>query len=222
MGETGGGHITTSGGAKQYHFEKVKEFVYLGTTITATFNQEAEIQARIQCGNKSASALHKVLTSNHLSNNAKLRVYKTVIRPAVLYASETWTLTQKLQNMLCTWERKIVRRILGGIQENGTWRRRTNREVLDSLKGKDIAGAVKSQRIRWLGHVQRMPDSRTPKKMMYARLLDTRRQGRPKIKWIEQVKDDLRKLQVKRWWQKVRNREEWRKITYQATGLNGL
>ncbi|MDI5838386.1 hypothetical protein, partial [Shewanella xiamenensis] len=65
---------------------------------------EAKIQARITKGNKSAGGLQKILWSKNISRNAKKRIYKSVIRPTVMYASETWTLKNKNEEMLKVWE----------------------------------------------------------------------------------------------------------------------
>ncbi|GFU92235.1 uncharacterized protein TNCV_1509601 [Trichonephila clavipes] len=57
------------------------------------------------------------------------------------------------------YERKILRFIFGGIQENGTWRRRSNLELYRSYKESDTVNFFKIQQIKWAGHVIRMKDS---------------------------------------------------------------
>jgi hypothetical protein len=49
----------------------------------------------------------------------KINLYKTIIRPAVSYGAETWTLTNKNEEMLMTWERKILRKMYRPTKENG-------------------------------------------------------------------------------------------------------
>ncbi|GFV78275.1 uncharacterized protein TNCV_94351 [Trichonephila clavipes] len=87
------------------------------------------------------------------------------------------------------YERKILRFIFGGIQKNGTWRRRSNSELSESYNESDIVNFIKLRRIKWSGHVVRMNEDRTTKKVFNAQPIDTRRKGRPSLRWI----DDLEK-----------------------------
>ncbi len=48
-----------------------------------------------------------------------MRLYKTIIRPVVTYGSETWTMSNKDKNNLLTFERKVIRKIIGPVQVNG-------------------------------------------------------------------------------------------------------
>jgi hypothetical protein len=63
------------------------------------------------------------------------------------------------------------------VKENTVWRIRYNEELNTLLKGEDIVTFMKSQRIRWLGHVERMEDNAMPKRMLKGRLYSKRRKG---------------------------------------------
>jgi hypothetical protein len=65
------------------------------------------------------------------------------------------------------------------VKENELWTIRPNDELEDIIKGENIVRFIKSQRIRWIGHIERMQDTAIPKKM-YGKLYATRRRGRPK------------------------------------------
>ncbi|CAG9118642.1 unnamed protein product [Plutella xylostella] len=107
------------------------------------------------------AALHKVLVSKLLSRKTKIRIYKTVIRPILMYGSEAWTLTLKEENKLLVAERKVMRKMLGPTRrEDGSWRVRKNQEMEDLISEPNIIGQIKSQRLRWLGHLQRMGEDR--------------------------------------------------------------
>jgi len=71
------------------------------------------------------------------------------------------TIIQKLLD----FERKILRRIFGPTKENQICRVKTNEEVDKVVKHKNIINHIKTQRLSWFGHVQRMPDTRTVKKI---------------------------------------------------------
>jgi hypothetical protein len=66
--------------------------------------------------------------------------------------------------------------------ENNVSRIRYNEELNTLLKGEDIVKFIKSQRIRWLGQVDRMEDNAMPKRMLKRRLYSKRRKGRPRMR----------------------------------------
>jgi hypothetical protein len=116
------------------------------------------------------------------------------------------------------FERKIIRRIYGPVKENNVWRIRYNEELNTLLKGEDIVKFMKSQRIRWLGHVERMEE----KRMLKGRLYSKRRKGRPRMRWLDDVESDLKKMEVKGWKEKMRDREQWRLVVEEAKAHPGL
>ena len=134
----------------------------------------------------------------------------------MIYGAETWTLTNKIEKMLMTWERKILRKIYGPTKENGQWRIKTNLELATKYKSHDIVAVIKIRRLEWIGHVIRMNETRSVKKIFEGKLDGRRGRGRPRLRWIDDVEDDLRKLGVKRWRAKALDREEWASIIREA------
>jgi hypothetical protein len=92
--------------------DSVKHLTYLGTMITGNCNEMEEIQSRICTAKKSYYALLSTLKSKHTHRFTKIRLYKTVIRPVLTYGSETWVMTKKTENIINSYERKILRKIL--------------------------------------------------------------------------------------------------------------
>ena len=122
-----------------------------------------------------------------------------------------------------TLERKILRKIYGPTKENGQWRMKTNEELRTKYKSQDIVTIIKIRRLEWLGHVSRMNETRSVKKIFEGKLEGRRGRGRPRCRWINDVEDNLRKLSVKRWRMKALNREEWASIVREAKAtLKGL
>ncbi|KAJ4438657.1 hypothetical protein ANN_14604 [Periplaneta americana] len=81
-------------------FEEVEKFKYLGTTVTNINDTREEIKCRINMGNACYYSVEKLLSSNLLSKNLNVRIYKTVILPFVLYGCETLTLTLREEQRL--------------------------------------------------------------------------------------------------------------------------
>ena len=71
---------------------------------------------------------------------------------------------------------------------------------------------IKFRRLEWLGHVVRMNETRSVKKIFEGKLEGRRGRGRPRLRRINDVEDELRKLGVKRWRTKVLEREEWASV----------
>ncbi|XP_050509456.1 uncharacterized protein LOC126886518 [Diabrotica virgifera virgifera] len=126
------------------------------------------------------------------------------------------------QVMLKVWERKVLRKIFGGKIWNGMWIRRPNVELERMYGEPNIVGIVKSQRLRWLGHIQRMPNTRLPKKILTGGIGGKKKKGRPKTRWKKDVEKDIEELKITNWKNKAANRRDWKGIVNQAMGLLGL
>jgi hypothetical protein len=90
----------------------------------------------------------------------KIRTYKTIILPVVLYGYKTWSLTLREEHRLRVFENRVLRTIFGPKRDEviGGWRKLHNEELhnLYSSPSTSIIRMIKSRRIRWAGHVARM------------------------------------------------------------------
>ena len=94
------------------------------------------------------------------------------------------------ERRLCLFERKVLRCIFGAKQENGIWRKRYNHELYELFKDSDIVNYIKVKRLAWAGHLTRMSNERTLKKIFNTRPEGTRSVGRPKLRWEDGVVQD--------------------------------
>ena len=202
-------------------FERVTDFRYLGSTITEKNDTSYEIKARIAAGNKSYFSSLQMLRSSLLNKESKIKIYKAIIKPVVTYGAETWSLTNNDERLLLIWERKILRKIFGPINDNGAWRIRTNKELQNMYKAPDIIADIKSKRIRWIGHVQRMDSTRACFKIFNGKPEGKRTSGRPKKRYLDGIEEDLKQLEVRGWRRKAADRDEWRTVVEKAKALKG-
>jgi hypothetical protein len=85
-----------------------------------------------------------------------MKMYKMMMRPVVTHSSETWTLAAKDENNLRLFERQVLRKIFGPVNIDNVWRIRNNMKIDNLIEGANIVRFIKAQRIKWLGHIQRM------------------------------------------------------------------
>ncbi|KAJ4429396.1 hypothetical protein ANN_21553 [Periplaneta americana] len=175
-------------------FEGVEKFIYLGATVTNINDTRKEIKHRINMGNACYYSVEKLLSSSLLSKNLKVRIYKTVILPVVLYGCETWTLTLREEHRLRVFENKALRKIFGAKRDEvtGEWRKLHNTELHALYSSPDIIRNIKSRRLRWAGHVARMGESRNAYRLLVGRPEGKRPLERPRRRWEDNIKMDLR------------------------------
>jgi hypothetical protein len=139
------------------YLEQVQSNKYLGSTVNSDNSIEKEIQHRITLGNKAHFANQFFFKSRLVSKQSKLKLYCSIIRPTVTYGCEAWVLKETIKNKLMVFERKVLRRIFGPTKErDGTWRIRTNDELDELIRDKNIINHIKAHRLSWFGHLHRM------------------------------------------------------------------
>jgi hypothetical protein len=131
--------------------------------------------------------------------------------------------TAKDENNLRIFERQILRKIFGTVNIDNIWRIRNNMEIDKLMEGADIVRFIKAQRIKWLGHIQRMDQERPTGELLDWRPMGTRPVGRPRQRWQEDVVEYLKKeLKVKNWKEAAKDRRTWRDLAEKAKTHKGL
>lgn len=96
-------------------------------------------------------------------------------------------------------------------------------DYLYEIIGKeDIIRCIKASRLRWIGHVERMSEDRLQKKVMNSQIIGVRKRERPRKRWLQDVEEDLKKLNVRGWKEKAKDRNDWRRIVNEAKVHVGL
>jgi len=181
---------------KNYKFERVENFKYLGVILNEDNNNQIDLQERINNANKTYLMLQHFFKNKNISKKLKLRLKNTIIDKTLTYTSETSTLTKRDRKQLNIFERKVYRRILGPLYdtEKENWRILTNKEIYARVKKPTIIETIGLNRLRWFGRVQRMEENRIPKRVLYMNLGTTRLRGRPRNSRQDEVREDGRIL----------------------------
>jgi hypothetical protein len=75
---------------------------------------------------------------------------------------------------------------------------------------------IKINRMKCLGHIRRMEESSPCKKLTFSQLEGCRKKGRPKLRWLDDVLQDIKTLKVTAWWKKAQDRDSWKAVIKEA------
>ena len=81
-------------------------------------------------------------------------------------------------------------------KKDGTWRIKTNDELDELIRHKNIINHIQA-RLSWFGHLHRMPEEKMVKEVCKWKAMSIRPQGRPKNRWEDDVRNDMKKLKIK-------------------------
>jgi hypothetical protein len=171
----------------------VEKLKYLGKTLTDHNSMHTEIKSRLNSGNSCYRSVQGLWPSRLLSRNVKVKIYKTIILPVVLYGRETWSLTLREQHRLRVFENMVLRRIFEPKRDEvtGEWRKLHSEEIHILYSSQNIITQIKSRRMRWAGHVARMGDERKVYKVLVGKPKGKRPLGRPRRRWVDGIRLDL-------------------------------
>ena len=134
-------------------------------------------------------------------------VYKTIVRPAMVYGAETWAVKKAHEKKMEVAEMKMLRWTCGVTRLDKI----RNEKIRGSTKVGEISKKVQECRMRWYGHVMRRDVEYVGKRVMGIEVQGSRRRGRPKKRWADCVKDDLREKGLSG--EEVYDRAAWRRLS---------
>jgi hypothetical protein len=156
----------------------------------------------------------------------KVKIYKTIILPVVLYGRETWSLTLREENRLRVFENRVLRRIFGPKRDKvtGEWRKLHTEELHILYRSPNVIRQIKSRRMRWSGHVARMGKDRNVYRALMGKPEGKRPLGRPRRRWEDGIRMDLREIgwESVDWIQLAQDRDRWRALVNTVINLRVL
>ena len=165
---------------------------YLGSMNTSDNTLDAEISHRIASAGFAWHQLKDVWRSKYVARARKVLIFRTVVLAILLYLCEVWPSLQQHLQRLEVFQMNCLRMLCGY-----TWvDHRTNISVRGQCHLPSISGEVRFRRLRWLGHVARMPQDRLPFIVLFGQLPGPGVQGRPRETWKSIVGKDLAELDL--------------------------
>lgn len=220
-------HTSRTVNINNKEFEVVSNFKYLGININERNQIEHEINARLNNANRSFYSMHKILKSKSVTQNTKVKIYRSIIQPVVLYAAETWPLKTNIIQRVQSFENKVLRKIYGPTFDTqlNLWRIKKNRELYALYKHPIISNIIKSKILQWAGHVARADDSSNIKRSLLLEYHEPRAVGRPRKKWEDGVRSIMHSINPERendWQYTATDRFQWRRLVAEAKDPRGL
>ena len=127
----------------------MKKFRYLGSMLAEDGELDAEVDLRIQASWKNWRKLSGVLCDRRLSSRLKGKIFKTVVRPAMTYGTETWAIKKSHERRMDVAEMKMLRWAQGVTR----WDKIRNEEIQKRMKVTEIHRKIQEKRLGWYGHV---------------------------------------------------------------------
>ena len=184
--------------------KQVEEFKYLGSTIQADGGIDKEIAKRIQAGWGAWKRITGVMCDRKVSGTVKGQLYKTMVRPAMMYGIETLAVTKAQERKIQVAEMKMLRWSLGFTRKDKI----RNDEIRKIMEVGDITDKMQETRLRWLGHVVRRGDEYVGKRIRGMQV-GRKKRGRPRRRWEDCVKEDMKERGISE--SEAWDRGEWRR-----------
>jgi len=186
------------------------KFAYLGSTLSNSVSIDDEINNRIAKASAAFGRLRKTVWNRRgITLETKMKVYRAVVLPTLLYGCETWTVYSRHARKLNHFHTTRLRSIM-----NIKWHQRIpDTAVLTRAMTTSIHTMLMKHQARWAGHIVRMEDDRIPKRLFYGELSEGKRsQGGQKKRYKDSLKVSLKTLQIdtSTWENAAMDRSKWR------------
>nr|VZH95528.1 unnamed protein product [Spirometra erinaceieuropaei] len=180
-------------------------------TLSRNTKIDDKVANRISKASQAFGRLQSTVWNRHgLQLSTKLKMYKAVILPTLLYGAETWTVYTRQARRLNHFHLSCLRRIL-----RLNWQDRIpDTEVLERTGILSIYVILRQMQRRWSGHLVRMDDERLPKRLFYGDVAtSSRRQGGQIRRYKDTLKSSLKCLQINptNWEELALDRPTWRR-----------
>ena len=202
--------------ANREKLETVKKFKYLGAMVSDE-GSKPEVIARIAKTAATLTKLDIIWKDKAIKLSSKIRLMRSLVNSAFLYACETWILTAQLQKSVQALEMRCFRRLLSILYKNHI----TNEEVRNRIKQasspyEDLLSTIKQCKLIWFGHMIR--GGGLAKTVLQGTVRGGRKRGRQKKRWEDNIAE-WTGLKLSEAIRHAEDREKWRELVYRSSAV---
>ena len=175
--------------------DDVDRFVYLGATVSKEGGGTEDIHNRVVKARGVFLRLKNIWSSNSISRRTKVGLYKTLVKPVLMYGCETWKMNKSDENKINVFQSRCLRRIF-----KIRWQERiTNKEVLMMAEMENLSEDVRRRRWKFIGHIMRKEPNNDCRTALTWTPEGRRKRGRPRTTWRRTAEREREKAGWKNW-----------------------
>ena len=195
--------------------QTVKVFKYLGSMFAAEGGSETDVNNRVKVAWAKWREVSGVMCDKKMPIKLKDNIYKTIVKPAMIYGSECWAVKKNDIQKLHTTEMRMLRWARGKTKKDHI----KNEDIWREANVEPMTTFLRKKRLRWYGHVLRKEGEDTTKKMLNMQVQGKRIRGRPKKRWLDNIREDMKEYNMTE--DMAQDRSVWRMKTKPGPLLHG-